>query len=284
MDKQQYIRQQLQEIAEQAVPNNLNPWSTIHARIQTSAMAQPAAKTSRVRFLWAGFTGTRRVSVLAGILVMALLVGTVMSAPAAQAAVALIFERFGISFIDTTQFENTQTVMVEPTKSAAIPWLSLAEAQQQASFTIQTPQWLPNDLAFIGALVNHDPVQPSGQYDTPTTTVWIRYAHAAGQGDPNEEEMSLEIVSGPNASTQLLPCSREQQVTVRGQPATYVRGAWRDDGQGDPQTAIGDLRWDDTFESAWLSWEEDGLRYTLSAYDVAGLDDTTLFRVAESLR
>jgi hypothetical protein len=93
----------------------------------------------------------------------------------------------------------------------------------------------------------------------------------------------LHITTRPEVAPVLLPKSREQTVMVNGQPAIYVHGGWRSDGQGDPRESLGDLRWDDNIDGAWLSWQDGpGVPTYMLAASGLNLSREDMIRIAES--
>lgn len=286
MDRQQSIQRLLEEIAEQAIPDNLHPWPAIHARLAREHAAERCQRSTRSRRMsQRGLAAASTAPRLIGLVIVMLMIGVLIGTPVTHAAVAAILQRFGLAFVDTMQTQSTSTLTtthVVPTAPPALSLLSLAEAQQQVPFPVRTPAWLPDGVALAGVRVDRATAAASPQIVEPRIAVLLIYRSVSAP-DAASAQMNLEIVSGPNVAPFLLPRSRAQSVLVNGQEATYVRGGWRSDGQGDPDETLGDLRWDDSLDSAWLSWHEDGLTYTLSAYGL-GLDKGQLLRIAESLR
>jgi hypothetical protein len=81
----------------------------------------------------------------------------------------------------------------------------------------------------------------------------------------------------------LLPATKEQIVEVNGQPGSFVKGGWRSDGKGDPETTYAHLQWDDSLGDAYLAWEQDGLNYFIAAFEL-GLTQDEMLRIAESIQ
>lgn len=284
IDRRQSIRRLLEEIAEQAIPDDLHPWPAIHARLARAHAAERGQRSAQPRRVSpGGLAAASMTPRLIGLAIVVLLIGVLIGAPVTHAAVAAILQRFGLAFVDTMQIQSALTTThVEPTAPPTPSLLSLAEAQQQVPFPIRTPAWLPEGVSLAGVRVDRTTVSTSAQIAELRIAALLTYRSVSAP-DAASAQMNLEIVSGPNVAPFLLPRSRAQSVLVNGQEATYVRGGWRSDGQGDPEETLGDLRWDDSIDSAWLSWHEDGLTYTLSAFGL-GLDKGQLLRVAESLR
>jgi len=85
------------------------------------------------------------------------------------------------------------------------------------------------------------------------------------------------------AATPLLAESKEQTVEVNGQPGIYVHGGWQDNGQGDPNTRLGNLLRDDQVDVAYLTWLQDGVTYLLEAHYL-GLTVEDMQRIASSMQ
>ncbi len=270
--KEQRITPILHELAEQEIPADLDLWPAIRTQVESGRRMQrrPVAKL--------------RLKVAVSLAVLALAsIGLLASIPSAQAAIVRTLQRFGLVLIDPSAMRPATSVKVEPTRQPPQP-LTLAEAQLRAPFPIRVPTWLPEGLTFAGAEVNVDTVSTPGPDGEPPAEVSLVYHRASqSQISASTEMLQLLILFGPNPAGFVVPNSRGQEAVINGQAGVYAHGGWRDDGQGDPQTALGDLRWDDALDEAWLSWGEDGLTYTLQAVGL-GLGREDMVRIAESLR
>jgi hypothetical protein len=197
---------------------------------------------------------------------------TIACVPAARASVESVVQRLGLAFIDTaTREARTSTVVkLEPSPVPGGRLMTWEEIEREAPFQVRTPAWLPDGLALAGGSVG------KGQ-------VYLQYRLAGSPAGSETPCLMQSIWAGPVGAPPLLPASQEVAVEVRGQPAIYVHGGWRDDGQGDAQVAIGGtLRWDGSLDSAWLTWKEGELTYLLAAHGLQ-LDLDQMIRIAESL-
>lgn len=267
--KEQRITPILHELAEQEVPDNLDLWPAIRTRVESGRWMQhrPSANL--------------RLKVAIGLAVLALAsIGLLVSVPSTQAAIVHMLQRFGLVLIDPSAMKSTTSVKAEPVGQPTPP-LTLAEAQSQAPFPIRIPTWLPEGLALAGAYVKLDNGLAADR--KPLADVTVIYHRTSEPQGTTPGEMLLTITSRPNPAGFVVPNSREQEAMINGQAGVYTHGGWRDDGQGDPQTALGNLRWDDALDEARLSWTEDGLTYTLQAVGL-GLSREDMVRIAESLR
>jgi hypothetical protein len=137
-----------------------------------------------------------------------------------------------------------------------IPVVTLNQAQEQVSFTIPQPAWLPDGLALKGSHVN------------PPNWAQVFYARADGK----DGGLGLEATRGARQGPYAFPNNARQTATVSGQPALYVHGAW---------TARGE--WSDQADAGTLEWSAGGFSYHLS-YSGLGLTRDELVRIAESVR
>jgi hypothetical protein len=166
------------------------------------------------------------------------------------------------------------------TVSATLPPSpSLAEVQEQLSFRLLVPTWLPDGLDHIQrGISRYDPQSWEG------SGVQVEISYNQTENFQSSNGMLLfEANDGPIGAPPLLAEGREQSVTVNGQSGYYVHGAWQNDGTGDPNTRYGDLLWDDQADDAYLTWTQEGVTYLLAANNLnLGLDDLT--RIAESIK
>ncbi len=137
-----------------------------------------------------------------------------------------------------------------------IPAVSLAEAQNQVAFQIPQPGWLPEGLTLKGAHVN------------PPNWANVFY----GRADGKEGGLGIEVAQGTGKTNYVFPDSAKQPVTVDGQPAIYVHGAWNGQGQ-----------WNDNADAATVEWSSDGLALRLSC-SALDLGRNEVIRIAESAR
>jgi hypothetical protein len=209
-----------------------------------------------------------------------LLIGSLFFVPAARAFAEDIIQRMGIAFVDTEQYEEAPVQMpAEMIRVTPPPSLSVDEIREQVSFSLLVPTWLPDGLIYIHRSVHeYDPRESEGSGQQ----VSIEYGRTA-DFDFQGGVLSFRANDGPISAPPLLAESREQLVTVNGQPGFYVHGGWQDDGRGDPNTKIGILQWDDQADDAYLTWIQDGVTYLLEAHNL-GVDLEVLLRIAESMK
>lgn len=272
----QQVHPAIAEIVEQDVPNTIDLWPTIQAHVaahrqNTERTPPPVAPTPP--FGRAFRTPVLRWAV-SGLVVCVLLIGTLLATPVTRAGLQAISRQFGLSFIDPAQSQNTTTVEVAATSEPVTSPRTLVEAQQQVPFKIRTPQWVPGGVPLASAEAN--------KYNDRDYTVSLFYRDMRIPLDEDAPVIHLLIFKGP-LNGHLVAASREEDVIVQGQPAVYVHGGWRDDGKGDPTTALGNLQWDDAIDSAWLSWEDQSITYSMAVHNL-GVTREDVLRIAESFR
>jgi len=255
------ISRLIAECADRGIRDNLDLWPRIYP--QVGAMASVRRQPMRHK---------AAIGLAGAVLALALLIALV---PTVRAGVESIVQHLGLAFVDTTAFRGTTVVKLEPSPAPdADRLLNREEIQRQVPFRLRTPASLPDGLVLAGGRVarNGETVEASLEYR--------RTGDAAGA---TSRLLMQRTFDGPVVAPPLLPASQEMAVQVNGRPAIYVHGGWRDDGQGDANTAMGSLRWDASEDSAWLTWQEGKLTYLLEAYGLK-LDQDDMIRIAESLR
>jgi len=257
------------EVAEQEAPESkIDIWARVQAQVTSPAV--PLRGT---------ILKSRKSQFSFGILLGVLLIGSLFFVPEVRAFTADIIQRMGIAFVDTQKFdENTQVGEVEMIREAPPPSLSVEEVRERISFPLMLPTWLPEDLDY--AYYSLHPYDPQ-TWEGSGIKVGIEYGRAV---DFNFASglLRLNANDGPISAPPLLAESREQNVSVNGQPGIYVHGGWQDDGTGDPNTRMGPLQWDDLADDAYLTWTQDGVTYLLEAHNL-GLELDDLLRIAESM-
>lgn len=142
--------------------------------------------------------------------------------------------------------------------SPAAPVLSdiadVKRASEVAGFAVRLPQELPAELQIVSAGVN--PGSVTVTYSAGQTTL-IFY-----QGMKAESTFYV----GAGASV--------EAVLVDGVTGEYVRGGWRQVGDG--------LVWDNTLSDSLLLWEREGVRYGLLV-ERGEISQEALVRIANSL-
>jgi hypothetical protein len=142
-----------------------------------------------------------------------------------------------------------------PTRS-----MTLDEIQAATPFAITTPTWLPTELNFTGGFVE---VTASG-----ATQATLSY-HLPSQGEDYAAEDPLLFILISNGDVEAMPLLDEAQVVpVRLDKIVgmYAHGGWASQSAvtADSTTVEG-VYWDKTQDTAWLSWQIDGLNYLLYA-------------------
>lgn len=260
----------IQTIAEQeAQGSSINLWPPLAGWV-TRRPAKGQATASR-----------KRKERFAFAFILALLaLTTLFIVPEVRAFTEDIFQRMGLAFVKTDRLGgNIQVEQARTTRAPLPPSLSLDEIRQRAAFSLRVPAWLPEGLDY--------PYRSTREYPASETAgsglmVGIEY-YRTKDLDPETGVLRLTANDGRFSSPPLLAASREQPVTVNGLPGIYVHGSWQNDGQGDPETKMGSLRWDDEADDAFLTWTQEGVTYLLVAHHLGlGLDD--LLRIAGSMR
>lgn len=269
----QRLGRKLQEFAEWDIPSaSVNLWPAIHAQVAAKHLAEERQHVPRRRF---------RLAASVALLVLA--AGVLLGTPAIRATHEAIEHRFGLALSNAGRTEpTTERVEGEGSGPATRVPASATAVQGQMPFPVRTPGWLPPGLTLAQTFVTNEPVQTRGSRQQ-IAQVNLFYRPTAQAREGNAPQVAVRVTDHPEVAPTLLPRSRAQAISANGHPATYVHGGWRGDGHGDPLERRGDLRWDDELDSAWLSWEEGGLTYTVSAHGL-GLSQEDLLRIAESLR
>lgn len=283
--QEQQARRIVREFATYAIPDDIDLWPAIRRQIAaTDGVQREHMPKSPGLYRWVSTISAHPRLRFATIVVILLVVfGALVNTPVTRAALDAIVRRFGLSFVDTSQMHNATSVQADATTIAVPPSLTLADAQRQVPFSILTPHWLPEGLTLGRIIVSRDIVQMPEQTSAEQIVVSLLYRIPSEPVKDDAPVMLLDIIAGPPGNGYLLAASREQHLTIHGQPAVYVHGSWRSDGQGDPNTTLGNLRWDDTLDSSWLSWEVNGLTYRLAIHNL-GLSREEVLQIAESIR
>lgn len=268
--EQQYARRIADILAERAargIPASADVRPAVWARLAAREREAPRTRQRAPRLrVWQ--------AVGAGLLAaMFLALGLLAAVPQIQAALnAQLRSRFGLVLIDP---QNPPPIITPPASvpspgarvspivgmpfctpgATVVPCrlerISVAEAQRRVAFPLRLPTWLPYDLRVDRALVLGTSGRSASVFAGP---------------------VQLEQVQGSGGGGYAVEASRVQEVQVNGRPAAYARGGWRS-----PTV------WDETLNLNYLSWEADGVTYTLHDGGL-GLDRETLIRIAESLR
>ncbi len=270
MKKTERAHWAISEIAEQEAPaNSIDLWSNLRTRmpLQTKTHSQRLS------------VGRRFKGFVLGSMILLLLIGIMACVPEVRAFAEEVIQRMGIAFVDTKHFDqDVEVVKIEATKVTPPPSLSLEEVRQRLPFSLGIPSWLPDGLTYMHVSVttyDSNTLEGSGQQ------VSIMYSRTA-DFDFESGVLLFRANDGPIGAPPLLAESRQQAVTVNGQPGIYVHGGWRDDGGGDSNTKMGALQWDDQIDDAYLTWSQDGITYLLEAHNL-GLSLSDLLHIAASL-
>lgn len=258
------------EMAEEAAPGStIDLWPRVAARMAVKPRRTAGPNLSR-----------KRVQLAVGLGLLLLLAGSLVFAPAARAFAEDIIQRMGIALVDTQQFDPNTRVesadrIINPSPP---PSLSLDEIRAQINFPLRLPAWLPEGLDYThNSIHTYDPQSWAGS----GKKVGVDYGRTP-DFDFASGVLQLGANDGPISAPPLLAESREQEVTVNGQPGIYVHGGWQDDGRGDPNTRLGPLLWDDRADDAYLTWTQDGVTYLLEAHNL-GLELADMQRIAASM-
>ncbi|MGQ9682547.1 MAG: hypothetical protein ACUVX9_08435 [Anaerolineae bacterium] len=255
----QELRKSLAHIAADEVPDgNVDLWPGIRGRVHGQ---QATARAGMLRMA--------AVCLVAG----ALVVSVALAAPSVRAVARDVVQRFGLAFRGSEPHAPVVLVEATVTPGEAAPAPSVQDLRQQVGFPLRVPTWLP-----AGLVLANGSAQDLGE----TQKVILEYRRTTEVGT-DAPVLRQWVATGPMPAPPLLAAKYEQPSSVAGLPAIYTHGGWREDGRGDPETAVGPLRWDDTLDAAYLTWEEDGLTYLLEAQGL-GLSEAELVRIAESLR
>jgi hypothetical protein len=256
------------EITEEEAPRNtIDLWPRIQAR--ASSLAVKARKP---------IIGVQKRQLVFGLMLILVLISSLAFVPGVRAFAKDIIQRMGIAFVDTKQFDTNVMKVEKAEKVTPPPSLSVEEIREQIAFPLMLPTWLPDGLNYVyRSIREYDPQswQGSGKQ------LSIIYANTPDQ-DFTNGLLYLHANDGPIGAPPLLAESREQYVTVNGQPGIYVHGGWQDDGRGDPNMKMGILQWDDNADDAYLTWTQGGVTYLLEAHNLRlNMDD--LLRIASSM-
>ena len=270
--KELRIRRLIVEATDQGLRPDLDLWPAIRGELRGGQ-----DRTQGPAFLRGGSLMRKTFAFLiVAIAFLVVAIGAMIAVPAARATAESVVRRLGLAFVDTTAPEerNATVVKLEASPVPGGRLMSREEIERQAPFQVRTPTWLPEGLALAGGNVSNDEQKAQ---------VYLEYRLAGLPASSETPCLMLAIYAGSVGAPPLLAASQEVAVEVHGQQAIYVHGGWRDDGQGDPQVAIGGtLQWDSSLDSAWLTWEEGELTYLLQAHGLE-LDLDQMIRIAESL-
>lgn len=200
---------------------------------------------------------------MAGIAGLALLVTALTFSPTARAAISEIVQNIGgLIFNQTAEYpgsDGPESIWPEET-------LTLADARAKLPFAFGLPAWMPEGytlqdsvrvgLPFDASPVTHVMIAWEKQVEGESRSfIWLMIEY------PRPAEEGQNIV-GPESVT---------EVSVNGEPAAIVHGAWNTDTHEWGMTGL-----------MTLSWRLDDVAYHLSAHDQF-VTVEELIRIAESL-
>lgn len=212
----------------------------------------------------------------AAITSLLLLIGFLIAPPTARAR--LWDWLAGFSLIPEAQVTGNTILLEAPVTPTDAPApMTLAEIEQQVSFPVQLPTWLPNGLRFTGGFVD---TSASGMQ----ITLAYHTAAAPADGYPAAAPLLLVVISdGPLPNRPLLAEGYQQSVRIGSVTGLYSHGNWRSQTPvGDKAAATGPLIWDSTLDDAWLTWQASQRHYLLYAQGLGfGVDE--MVQVAVSM-
>jgi hypothetical protein len=274
---------------------------TLKQRVRAITGAEPgkqidqAGQRSQERMRPFLFRVVLRAGVVAAVLLVVVFL-LLTAVPAARAAFGRFMEqRFGLVLVEPT-LEATPAVESELKEGetlteAAIPPISLEEAQAQVAFTIPLPRLLPEGFTLWAARVGAGPHGSSMDENGNMIVIEppVQVILAFKPDESNQEQyhpdatLSLDIFDrvGLEGGYAVLAGS-EVAVEVNGSNAVFVKGTWVQLDESRPPSPD-NITWDDTADSAKLSWEADGFTYILSGSHLE-LSREAFIRIAESVR
>lgn len=175
--------------------------------------------------------------------------------------------------------ENAVVENIEPVRVTPRPSRTLDEIRREFPYKLIIPTWLPDDLALSHASLSHS-ISEEDPAGSPCARLVYRTADAPID-DPHY--LSFQVSPGECGGPFLLPATKELAVEVNGQPGSFIKGGWRSDGKGDPETTYGNLQWDDSFGDTYLAWNQEGLNYFIVAFEL-DLTQEEMIQIAESIQ
>lgn len=255
----------MRELAEQAIPNTTDLWPRIRVRIL--ALQKIRQRQARLRRIW--MIGSGALVILGSMLLI--------QVPGSRAAAIAFLQQVGFVLVEPAQIEPQMTAVEMEPAHFSERFLSLQEAQRRVPFPIRLPRWVPPGLRLAGVWAEtHRQTATTNEHPMQAVVILVyrpsKQLHSTSQG------LQVTISSGTMGARIPVPPSEEQQAMVRGQTATYIHGAW-----GTPaEDATGEVQWNAKADVAWLSWQQQGRIYTISAYGL-GMGRDELLRLAESI-
>lgn len=278
--EERHIARSLSDIAHREVSPSLDLWPSFQERLAARERETEVSPRRYGRMRRDSSKGPSAFALVAALIVM-LIVVTPAAIPSVQAAVRERLQRFGLLLVEPASSIATATPVIPrptPVQTPVIgtvqrhPWLSIAEAQQQAPFPIRVPAWVPERLTLRGAIAS-----PGASSDKSAAPIIVQLSY--GPANQSAGGLLIREVPGSDVDPYEVPARYVQSVLVNGQPALYVQGNWRN---LDAANMRDDSQWDSSADQIVLSWVADSLTYTLEARGI-GLTREEAIHIAASL-
>ena len=221
--KEQELKCRLDEIAQEAFPDTLHPWSTYQARLQT--------RDSKLSM--SGFTMKTQINStktfplaarVAAIIVLALLIvsGFFMLTPQGHAWAQDIMQFFTRTESDALPVQSWQLTPL-PTPGVSTPdpasildvYQTVGDVEQLAGYKVLQPSWIPDVLSLVGA---------SYQPDHHLVRIFYRDVETNGlvlKQEPIQKIEDCDLCDKVGASASV------ETVQIGGVSGEYVEGVWK---------------------------------------------------------
>lgn len=235
---EEQMRSILRHLTEQKAPQaEINLWSGIESRIQTSDLTEPRGTQMNTRL--------QRISRLAtAVALVAILAGIVFfTTPQGQAMAQSVLRFFTRSESNDLPIQSWQlTPLPTPGTPTADPAsiidaeLDIEEVQQKAGFDVYEPSWIPDSLHFNGASI---------EQDHNIVRIFYRYVDTNGlvlRQEPVPMTDECELCGKVGTDTAI------QEVSIAGVYGEYAEGVWKLTDQGPVWEAdpyLKTMRWQD---------------------------------------
>ncbi|MEM7335787.1 MAG: hypothetical protein AAF490_27160 [Chloroflexota bacterium] len=180
--------------------------------------------------------------------------------PQVQAQIEDVIRRIGGVTIKETQTTPNigEDVIIVPNTVVTGPLDEMVlDSQERLGFEYEFPTSIPSRYEFRKVTYGH-----VGR--TSASFLWIENQSRTG--------LILDIRRANSEINWLVGPDSTEEVTVNGQPAALTTGAWNADTN----------RWDQSFGTISLRWEQDGVEYNLSGM-VNAITSNSLIDIAESV-
>jgi hypothetical protein len=230
--------------------------SRLTAELARQVSPAEASTSLRSRSRW------RRALVGTVAAALLLAVGLAVAVPSVRAGVSKFTHLLGAVLVNGPLDMHVTSTGYEPS-----PGVSIAEALRLAAFPVHLPTWLPDDMELSGAYAVTDTQKAPGSAGSANDVGFVYFV----RGHPHEPPVvTLNLYPVDTDGGLIVDASKVKQITVKGKPALYAKGAYNERGV-----------WDDSEYNYTLFWEEDGARYAMNAWRLP-YDD--MIRIAESMR